>query len=559
MKRSLFAIALDLMLVAALVFVVAPSAKAETGTYTAQADGEIAFADVDGKLLDLNGKDVEIAVPENSTLSVVDSANKGTTGENAGSLKNNGAGSVVALADFYDGIWFLMVETDTNTYTFNPCYVGIKQIGVNTNKGTLCLQVVYMINEAAQPYIKTGITYGVTPDAMTSAADTFGAFEFDGAVMTAYFDLLGSLADEAAIKATRSFRAYIAFNNQKIENDIIEISPEAVLTSLDDIADTFSDAQKTKMVNMITGKAHLEALCPNFLGNASATPIIADGKYHIVAKYTDGKYYAMTGTYDNTNGCMTATEVTVSDGIVTGDATAWTITNDGEGNVTLMSPEGVYLTRQDGKSNISVGETAEKWLVAKDETTGFYTLQHTNSDTRYLAYNVDYEGFKAYKVPTDHVIELLIIPANEDAPQPEYLLPDGQYNIIVKYTDGKYYAMTDTFDDVNWCIAVEEVSVNDGVVTGSATVWTITNDGESTVTLMSSEGTYLIREDGKSNILIGEAAEKWLVTKNETNGTYTLQNKNTDSRYLAYNGTGFKAYEVANDVRVIELLIVPVG
>ena len=557
MKRSLFAIALDLMLVAALVFVVAPSAKAETGTYTAQADGEIAFADVDGKLLDLNGKDVEIAVPENSTLSVVDSANKGTTGENAGSLKNNGAGSVVAPADFYDGIWFLMVETDTNTYTFNPCYVGIKQIGVNTNKGTLCLQVVYMINEAAQPYIKTGITYGVTPDAMTSAADTFGAFEFDGAVMTAYFDLLGSLADEAAIKATRSFRAYIACNNQKIENDIIEISPEAVLTSLDNIADTFSDAQKTKMVNMITGKAHLEARCPNFLGNASATPIIADGKYHIVAKYTDGKYYAMTSTFDDANWCMAATKVSVNDGVVTGEATAWTITNDGEGNVTLMSPEGVYLIREEGKANIKVGETAEKWLVAKNEANGTYTLQNTNTDVRCLSYNGT--GFKAYASATDkRVIELLIIPANEDAPQPEYLLPDGQYNIIVKYTNDNYYAMTDKYAG-NAYLEAELTTLSDGIITGNATAWTLTNDGKGNVTLMSPKGVYLMRENGSSNILIGEAAEKWLVTKNETNGTYTLQNKNSDSRYLAYNGTGFKAYVAANDVRVIELLIVPVG
>ena len=557
MKRSLFAIALGLMLVAALVFVVAPSAKAETGTYTAQADGEIAFADVDGKLLDLNGKDVVIAVPENSTLSVVDSANKGTTGENAGSLKNNGAGSVVAPADFYDGIWFLMVETDTNTYTFNPCYVGIKQIGVNTNKGTLCLQVVYMINEAAQPYIKTGITYGVTPDAMTSAADTFGAFEFDGAVMTAYFDLLGSLADEAAIKATRSFQAYIACNNQKIENDIIEISPEAVLTSLDNIADTFSDAQKTKMVNMITGKAHLEACCPNFLGNASATPIIADGKYHIVAKYTDGKYYAMTSTFDITNGCMTVTEVSVNDGVVTGEATAWTITNDGEGNVTLMSPAGVYLIREEGKANIKVGETAEKWLVAKNEANGTYTLQNTNTDVRCLSYNGT--GFKAYASATDkRVIELLIIPANEDAPQPEYLLPDGQYNIIVKYTNDNYYAMTDKYAG-NAYLEAELTTLSDGIITGNATAWTLTNDGKGNVTLMSPKGVYLMRENGSSNILIGEAAEKWLVTKNETNGTYTLQNKNSDSRYLAYNGTGFKAYVAANDVRVIELLIVPVG
>ena len=56
---------------------------------------------------------------------------------------------------------------------------------------------------------------------------------------------------------------------------------------------------------------------------------------------------------------------------------------------------------------------------------------------------------------------------------------------------------------------------------------------------------------------VGETAEKWLIAKDEATGTYTLQNTNTDSRYLSYNGTGFKAYAAANDARVIELLIVP--
>ena len=160
----------------------------------------------------------------------------------------------------------------------------------------------------------------------------------------------------------------------------------------------------------------------------------------------------------------------------------------------------------------------------------------------------------------DENADFLCDTCGEELPRPVYLIEDGKYNIIVKYTDGKYYAMTDTFDDVNWCIAAEEVAVNDGVVTGSATVWTITNDGESAVTLMSSKGTYLIREDGKSNILIGEIAEKWLVAKNETTGAYTLQHTNSDVRYLAYNVKvkGFKAYAVPTDY-VIELLIVPVG
>lgn len=162
------------------------------------------------------------------------------------------------------------------------------------------------------------------------------------------------------------------------------------------------------------------------------------------------------------------------DAVVTGDATAWIVTNDGTGNVTLMSPEGVYLIREEGKSNIKVGETAEKWLVAKDEVNGTYTLRNTNTDSRYLSYNGT--GFKAYaEAREDRVIELLILPANEAAPDEgdpdegasEYsVIPNGQYYVIAQYTDGKYYAMTGIFDAPNGCMAVTEVAVSDAVVTG---------------------------------------------------------------------------------------------
>ena len=375
--------------------------------------------------------------------------------------------------------------------------------------------------------------------------------------------------------------------------------------------------------------------------NENVPDLLPDGQYNIIVKYTDGNYYAMTDNYAG-NAYLEAEMITLNDGVVTGNATAWTLTNDGEGNVTLMSPKGDYLMRQDKSSNISVGKTAEKWLVAKNETTGAYTLQHTNSDVRYLAYNVKVKGFKAYAVPTDYVIELLIVPVvendnsnecenctdtdedadhscdtcgkanvtehsygtvvtaptctedgyttytcncgdtyvdnsvaalghkdedgnflcdtcgaempNENVPD---LLADGKYYVIVKYTDDKYYAMTGTFDITNGCMTVTEVSVSDGVVTGEATAWTITNDGEGNVTLMSPEGVYLIREEGKANIKVGETAEKWLAAKDETSGTYTLQNTNTDSRYLSYNGTGFKAYAAAREDRVIELVLIP--
>ena len=329
--------------------------------------------------------------------------------------------------------------------------------------------------------------------------------------------------------------------------------------------DTYVDNSVAALGHKDEDGNYLCDTCGAEMPNENVPDLLADGKYYVIVKYTDDKYYAMTGTFDETNGCMAVTEVSVSDGVVTGSATAWIVTNDGTGNVTLMSPEGVYLIREEGKANIKVGETAEKWLVAKDEVNGTYTLRNTNTDSRYLSYNGT--GFKAYaEAREDRVIELLILPANEAAPDegdpdegaPEdSVIPNGQYYVITKYTDGKCYAMTSTFDITNGCMTVTEVSVSDGVVTGEATAWTITNDGEGNVTLMSPEGVYLIREEGKANIKVGETAEKWLAAKDETSGTYTLQNTNTDSRYLSYNGTGFKAYAAAREDRVIELVLIP--
>ena len=573
MKRKFLVLFAAFILIAVLAFVTAPAVKAETAAVLTPAD--LAARDnkitENGLVLDLQGQNLTVEiVGADTVLSVIDTKNTALSGEGAGELTVTGDGSVALETvdtKATNRRSFLRLENENGTYSFHPIYLTIKQIGVNTHKSTLCLQALFVTNEIAQAKIETGVVY-TTNDGREIKAPTGDVFSFKNGFLYSYYDLMGSLVDEnggvpAAFETKKSFKAYISVKDEEEATVYREISqafsPKEVMEKLNEIADSFSDVQKAKLVNMITGKAHLETLCGNFLGNESTTPIVADGKYYIVAKYTDGNYYAMTDNYAE-NAYLEAEMITLNDGVVTGNATAWILTNDGKGNVTLMSPEGDYLMRQDGSSNILVGETAEKWLVAKDETTGAYTLQHTNSDVRYLAYtvNVNVKGFKAYaEARQDRVIELLIVPANEEAPQPEYLLPDGKYNVVVKYTDEKYYAMTGTFDETNGCMAVTKVSVSDGVVTDSATAWTITNDGEGDVTLMSPEGVYLMRENKSSNILVGATAEKWLVAKNETTGTYTLQNTNTDKRYLSYNGTGFKAYVEANAVRVIELLIIP--
>ena len=257
MKRNLFAIFLAMALVVALVFVVAPSAKAEA----------VAFVDgmtiSENTTIDLAGQSGTINVAEGVKLSVIDSKNTGISGEGAGKLIVNGEVEVEAVDEA--GRRFLAVPNDDGSYSFHPFFVGIEKVGVNTDKSALCLKVNFVANEIAQAKIETGVFYGTTPESLPNAADTYGAFSFENGVMVAYFDLVGSLDSQEAIDASRSFQAYIKIGNDAVTNRVYTVTPSSVISKLDEMVSDFDDAQKEKMVNMITGKAHLEALCPNFL------------------------------------------------------------------------------------------------------------------------------------------------------------------------------------------------------------------------------------------------------------------------------------------------------
>ena len=553
MKRKFLVLFAAFILIAVLAFVTAPAVKAETAVVLNPAD--LAARDYkiteNGLVLDLQGQNLAVEiVGADTVLSVIDTKNTALSGEGAGELTVTGDGSVALETvdtNATNRRSFLRIQNDNGTYSFHPIYLTIKQIGVNTHKSTLCLQALFVTNEIAQAKIETGVVY-TTNDGREIKESTGDAFSFESGFLYSYYDLMGSLVDEnggvpAAFETKKSFKAYISVKDEGEATVYREISqafsPKEVMEKLDEIADSFSDVQKAKLVNMITGKPHLETLCGNFLGNESTTPIVADGKYYIVA-YTGEKYYAMTDNYAG-NAYLEAEMITLNDGVVTGNATAWTLTNDGKGNVTLMSPKGDYLMRVNNSANILVGATAEKWLVAKAETTGAYTLQHTNSDTRYLAYNFEVKGFKAYKVPTDHVIELLIVPAKN--------LPDMSGNYVISYynsTDGSYFVMDGTVKDN---LAVNYMRASDLQAAGLP-IWTIrmisSTLTERIVTLQNKNGEYLARSG--SNMSVQATPFYWIATVDE-NGNYQFSHNDGDeTRRLMYSvtNTGFKAY-VGND------------
>ena len=293
MKRNVFAIFLTLTLVVALAFVVAPTAQAAESTMVLEANTDNLIINED-TLLDLAGFNATVTVANGKTLSVIDSGNIGKEGTAAGTLTvaEGNEGTVAVEAEDAAGKRYLKVATGENTYSFHPFYLTIKQIGVNTNKTALCLQAMFVTTEAAQDAIETGVIYGETE--MTSAAPTFGAFAFEDGVMYAYYDLMGSLADAdgnepEGFETEKSFQAYITVGGKTVySKTTATFSPKQVIESLNtkaENAEAFVDGQREKMVNMITGKAHLEALCGNFLGN---DVVIPDPQKYVFSEYSAG-------------------------------------------------------------------------------------------------------------------------------------------------------------------------------------------------------------------------------------------------------------------------------
>ena len=254
MKRSFLTVAFAAALVCALTFFFAPAANASSITLQ---PGETLNITADA-ILDLAGNSGSVHVADGVKLTVIDSANTGLSGEGAGKLTVL-SGEVAAEAEDASGRRFLKLQNADGTFSFHPFYVTIKQVGINTNKGTLCLQAMFVTNEIAQKAVSTGIVYG--EGELTENAPTNGAFAFKDGVMYAYYDLMGSFANQAAMEKVKSFRAYFAVGETPIySKTIVTISPLETLNTVSERFSSFSDYQQSTMMKMIENNPQLKEL-----------------------------------------------------------------------------------------------------------------------------------------------------------------------------------------------------------------------------------------------------------------------------------------------------------
>ena len=245
MKRSFLTVAFVAALVCALTFFFAPAANASSITLQ---PGETLNITADA-ILDLAGNSGSVHVADGVKLTVIDSANTGLSGEGAGKLTVL-SGEVAAEAEDASGRRFLKLQNADGTFSFHPFYVTIKQVGINTYMNALCVQAMFVANEATQQAITTGVVYG--DGALTNAAPTYDYFSFEDGVMYAYFDLIGSLDSQAAMEKVKSFRAYITVGGETIySKTIATVSPLETLNTVSAMFGGFTEKQQNSLLSLI--------------------------------------------------------------------------------------------------------------------------------------------------------------------------------------------------------------------------------------------------------------------------------------------------------------------
>lgn len=272
MKRNLFTIFLALALVVALAFVIAPSAKAETTMTVVKAEGTSLPADFDfdTNILDLNGNDVTVAIPENKTLYAINTSfmpaeengKPNFSGTHAGSLTNTGSGKIAHIS--YDGSFRYLAVEDNGTYTFHPFNMAFTHMGINTlagendDKVAVCLRVAFIANDIALKALTEHGIYNVDTEQTASAVKNY-PFSEDANICYAYFDFVESLNAEE-IDNQRNIKAYVTIDGETVYTDFtLEFIPREILKGIN-ARILLNEGEDGKIVPTVTQEAAIKTL-----------------------------------------------------------------------------------------------------------------------------------------------------------------------------------------------------------------------------------------------------------------------------------------------------------
>ena len=127
----------------------------------------------------------------------------------------------------------------------------------------------------------------------------------------------------------------------------------------------------------------------------------------------------------------------------------------------------------------------------------------------------------------------------------------GEYMVVVKYTDDKYYAVSNTHS--GGVVSAKVVTVEDGKIkVNDSCGWTINvgDAGTDSLPVTLTKGEKFLAIYSGANMSIRDTSYNWTITY--VDGAFRLKG---GSRFLAYQGSGFKAYAEGNATRVIDVLL----
>ena len=424
MRRNLLAMLLAVVMIAAVVFIAAPTAKAAE-VHTAEADdAEINAAA--GDTVDLAGKkNVKITVTGDGAIYLIDTGNlDDLSGDAAGTAKVTG--TVADWVQHTGGFKYLALENADGTYSAHPFNITVDKYGVNTHYSAISVRVAVIANDVVAKLIDAG-EFGMHNYSLANTenadkeysphwynfADENGNITTNG--LYGYFYLENSLASGVLTdNLFAQIGAYIKIGDLTIEsNTKVNIYPKTILTDLNnkvvDEPTLFTEDQKANMVELLNkeGNDYLKSYCGNFLPAepvyvwelvTDVSALVAGDKIVIVAKDSN---YAMSTTQNNNNrGQATVTKdgniITFGDDVQVLTLDAGNVANTfafntGSGYLCAASSSSNYLRTETALSNnsswnITIAADGTATVVAQ----GSYsrnTMQYNQSSSIFACYS----------------------------------------------------------------------------------------------------------------------------------------------------------------------------
>ena len=303
MKKNLLAMLLAVVMIAAVVFIAAPATKAAEANIIVAEDATPIKLEANA-IVDLNGlKDVVIDT-NGFTVSLIDTKNvDDLTGNSAGTAKVTG--TVADWVQHTGGFKYLALVNDDGTYSAHPFNISITEYGVNTHYSAISAKVTVIANDKVAKLIDAGEfglhnynlkdhedpekaakEYSPYWKSFKDFTDEEGNYTTHG--IHGYFYLEDSLTSDV-LTANDSVKlgAYVKINGKIIDSlQILEVTPQAILTDLNNKADTYSIKQKVKMNAMMKLNTHLKTYCENFLPRDISTGVLTNEEKAVLSALT---------------------------------------------------------------------------------------------------------------------------------------------------------------------------------------------------------------------------------------------------------------------------------